>query len=58
MQNLAKVLLGLAILGFVLAAVGVLTGVHVLSVSPEGYSYACTNLALLGIGFSIIFKDG
>jgi hypothetical protein len=57
MQNLVKVMIGLAALGFVLAVVGALTGFRPLGVAPEAFSRACTNLALLGIAVSLVFKE-
>ena len=49
MKNLVWVLALLSALSFVLAVVGALTGTWVLGVGPEGYSRACSNLALLAI---------
>ena len=57
MQTLIKVMVGLAALGFILAVVAALTGFNVLGVAPEAYSRSCTNLALLAIAFSLVFKD-
>ena len=57
MENLAKVLVGLAAVAFVLAAVGSLSSFSVMGLVPEGLSRACTNLALLGIALSMVFKD-
>ena len=56
MQNLVKAMVGLAALGFVLAVVGVFIG-GFMGIAPESYSRACTNLALLGIAFSMVFKE-
>ncbi len=55
MQNLVKALVGFAALAFVLAVVGVFIG-GFMGIAPESYSRACTNLALLGIAFSMVFK--
>jgi hypothetical protein len=57
MQNIAKVLIGLAALAFVLAAIGAVFDVTVLRVNPEGFSRASNNLALVGIGVALCFKD-
>jgi hypothetical protein len=56
MANLAKALLGLAALAFVLAVATVFTGP--LLVGPEGYSRAATNLALLALCLFLGFKEG
>jgi len=52
----ARTLIGLAALSFVLAVLGNLGFSVGLDVDPEGYSRACTNLALLGIGLSVCFN--
>ena len=57
MQNLVKAMVGLAALGFVLAVVGAFTGTGFMGIVHEAYSRACTNLALLGIAFFMIFKE-
>jgi hypothetical protein len=54
MRTLAKVLIGLAALGFVLAVAGVFAG-RIMHVTPEGYSRACSNLALLAIALVLTF---
>ena len=56
MQNLVKAMVGFAALGFALAVIGVFTG-GILGIAPESFSRACTNLALLGIAFSMVFKE-
>ncbi len=55
MLNLMKVLVVLAALAFVIALIGSLTGFFFLNVSPEGYSRACTNLALIAIALKFAF---
>ena len=55
MLNLMKVLVGLAALAFIIAVIGSLTGFYLLGVSPEGYSRACTNLALIAIALKFAF---
>ncbi len=57
MQYLVKALVGFAALGFVLAVVGAYTGAGFMGIPAESYSRACTNLALLGIAFSVVFKE-
>lgn len=56
MNNLAKVLTGLSALAFVLAVVTNFTGV-LLNTPAEGYSRACTNLAVLAIALVVSFGD-
>ncbi len=57
MQNLVKAMVGVAALGFVLAVAGVFMEGGFMGIAPESYSRACTNLALLGIAFSMVFKE-
>jgi uncharacterized membrane protein YfcA len=57
MRTLAKALTGLAALAFVLAVVGSLTGAQVASTSPEAFSRAATNLALLAIALILVFEE-
>ena len=57
MQNIAKGLIGLAILAFLLAIIGTVFTGAILRVPPEAFSRACTNLALVGIGVAMVFKD-
>ena len=57
MDSLAKGLTGLAALAFVLAVVGNFTG-GMFSTSPEGFSRACNNLALLAIALVVVFGNG
>ncbi len=54
MRTLAKVLVGLAALAFVLAVVTTFTG-RLMHVHPEGFSRACSNLALLAIALVLTF---
>ncbi len=56
MNNLPKALTGLAALAFALAAVTVFTG-PVSNIQPEGFSRACTNLALLAIAWTFTFGN-
>lgn len=57
MSSLAKPLVGLAALAFVLAVVTHFRGPFV-SLQAVGYSRACTNLALLAIALVLTFGDG
>ncbi len=54
MYKLVKALIGLAALAFVLAVVTNFSG-EFLGTSPEAYSRASTNLALLAIGLVLTF---
>ncbi len=57
MQNVLKAMVGLAALAFLLAVAGSLNLFSLMGLPPETLSRACTNLALLGIGFSLVFKE-
>lgn len=56
MRTLAKVLIGLAVLAFVFAVVTAFTG-RLMGVHPEGFSRACSNLALLAIALVVTFEN-
>jgi hypothetical protein len=56
MRTLAKVLVGLAALAFLLAVVTVFTG-RLMHVQAEGFSRACSNLALLAIALLVAFES-
>mgnify|MGYP001330714252 CR=1 FL=1 len=56
MQGIAKLLVLLSALAFVIAIVGSLTG-NIVGIGSEAYSRACTNLALLAIAHVVVFKD-
>jgi len=51
---LIRVLIGLSALAFVMAVVVALSGVSVLGAHAEGFSRACSNLALLAIALSLM----
>ncbi len=54
MQNITNVLVGLAVLGFLLAVVTVLNGGPIaMGIQAESFSRACTNLALIAIALSV-----
>ncbi len=57
MQNLIKVMVGLAALAFLLAVAGALNLLSLMDLQPETLSRACTNLALLSIAFSLVLKE-
>ena len=57
MQNLVKVLIVLAGLTFILAVIASrFTGGSLMSTGPEAFSRASTNLALLAIAVSVVYK--
>jgi hypothetical protein len=56
---MSKLLMGLIILsviGLVLAAAGSFLGLNVIGVSPEAFSRASNNLALIAIALAVCFK--
>ena len=54
-QNVLIALVGLSGLSFVLAAGSVLLRTPIAGVAPEGFSRACTNLALIAIALAVCF---
>jgi hypothetical protein len=56
MSSLAKALIGLAALAFVLAVVTHFGG-PILRTEPEAFSKACTNLALLAIAIVVMGRE-
>ncbi len=55
MQKYTMVLIGLSVVAFLLAVIGAFIG-PIMEISPEGFSRACTNLALIGIALSVCCK--
>jgi len=53
MQNIINGLVGLAVLGFLLAVVTILLGPMIMGIHAETFSRACTNLSLIAIALSI-----
>ena len=53
MANLKMALIGLAALSFLLAVITILVTGPIMGISAEGFSRACTNLALMGIALSV-----
>ena len=49
MRNATLVLIALSAVGFVFAVVGALLGRSIMGIASEGFSRACTNLALIAI---------
>ena len=59
MRNIVMVLIGLSTLGFVLAVVtSFLEGGLIGGISPEGFSRASNNLALIAIALAVWSKVG
>jgi hypothetical protein len=57
MQNVINILIGLSILAFLLAVISVLVvSGPIMGVLAEGYSSACSNLALIAISLSVCCK--
>ncbi len=57
MDALAKLLIALASLAFLLAVGTALLGMPIVGVLPEGFSRASTNLALIAIGLRLCFRE-
>jgi len=58
MQGIAKLCILGAALAFLVAVAQSLFLGNIMGIPPESYSRASTNLALLGIGIALVFKDG
>jgi hypothetical protein len=56
MSNLIKILIALSALSFVVAILEALFSFQLFRVDPEGYSRACSNLALIAIALALITK--
>ena len=56
MPGMAKLLVLLAALTFVIAVIGAWTGT-IVGIGAEAYSRACTNLALIAIAMVMVFKE-
>jgi len=55
-ENLPKIFLSAAIVAFILAIITVFMGPMIAGIQAESFSRACTNFALLAIGFSMAWK--
>jgi len=53
MANLKMALIGLSAIAFLLAVISILVTGPIMGISAEGFSRACTNLALMGIALSV-----
>ena len=56
MLNIIKALIALSILAFMIATLGSVFNFDLLGVDPEGYSRACSNIALVAIALALVFK--
>ena len=56
MLNIIKALIALSILAFMIATLGSVFNFDLLGVDPEGYSRACSNIALVAISLALVFK--
>jgi len=57
MRNIAILLIGLSVLGFLLAVISTLVTGSIMGVTPEGFSRGCTNLALIAIALAVWFRE-
>jgi len=55
MQTVIIVLIGLAVVAFLLAVAQVFTG-PIMGIQARSFSSACTNLALIAIALSVVFN--
>ena len=58
MANIMKGLIALSGLAFVLAVLSSLFNFNIMMVGPEGFSRACSNLALIAIALAVCFEKG
>ena len=56
MDIILKILIGLSALAFALAVICSVTQCYLLGISPEAFSRACNNLALLAIALAVGVK--
>ncbi len=57
MPGIAKLLVVLAAITFVLAVIGGMWTGAIVGIGAEAYSRACTNLALLALALVMVFKE-
>jgi cytochrome c biogenesis factor len=57
MSNILKGIVALAVLAFILAVIGAFFNFSIIRVSPEAFSRACNNLALIAIALAVCFKE-
>jgi hypothetical protein len=56
MSYILKVLIALSCLAFIIAVLGSLFNLSIFSTGPEGFSRACSNLALIAIALAFYCK--
>jgi hypothetical protein len=56
MRKFVWLLIALSLLSFITAFVSALFSIDFFGVASEGYSNACTNLALIAIAFMLVLK--
>ncbi len=56
MPGIAKLLVLLALISFIVAVIGAWTGA-IMGIGAEAFSRACTNLALLALAVVMVFKE-
>lgn len=56
MTKVVYSLIAMACFGFVIAVLGAVFNFDFLGVDPEGFSRACSNLALIAIALAVCFK--
>ncbi len=57
MPGIAKLIVLLALLTFVLAVIGGAFAGTILGIGAEAFSRACTNLALMAMAMVMVFKE-
>jgi hypothetical protein len=57
MRLLVRILIAAATVAFILAILGAIWNFRMLNVAPEGYSRACSNLALIAIALILSFRE-
>ena len=56
MYNILKALITLSCLAFIIAVLGSVFSISLLNTTPEGFSNASNNLALIAIALAVCFK--
>ena len=57
MRNIKILLICFSVLGFIIAVITSFVG-PIMGITAEGFSQACTNLALIAIALTVCFKGG
>ena len=58
MDSMAKALVGLAVVAFIIRGIAGLTGGGLMGFPAESFSSACDNLALIAIAVMLMGKNG